>query len=463
LTSNHQYFTTVALRRAVGPLSRALTWIGAARSSSAAFIHTLLARFFLTGLNFGTGILVARTLEAQGRGVQAAISIWPLVISGLFTLGIPSALRFRIPREPKRAAELLSSALLFAVVLGIVGIVVGSIFVPYWLSKYDSADIVFAKWMLIFIPGSLGMFMIGAYFEATGQFRKSNAVMYAPPACTLAALLVLAATHRMTPFSSTLAYYIPTNIVFVFRLCSLRKSITFSSTRFRSNGTSLLSYGVKAFGIDVLATLSTQVDQALVVRFLSASQLGIYAVALAVSRLLSQFSSALTTVLLPKAAALPTEEAIKLVGRAARITLGTTAIGAIALDAVIPIVLPFFYGHDFTQAVKLTQILYCEVVLGATIAVLAQAFLSTGRPAVVALLQGVGLAAIVPLMLFAVPRYGLVGAALALLASTALRLLFVLGCFPLLLKMAPPNIIPGFGDARFAMERLRGSGFNPPG
>ena len=68
--------------------------------------------------------------------------------------------------------------------------------------------------------------------------------------------------------------------------------------------------------------------------------------------------------------------------------------------------------------------------MGATIAVLAQAFLSTGRPAVVALLQGVGLAAIVPLMLFAVPRYGLVGAALALLASTALRLIFVLGCFP---------------------------------
>jgi O-antigen/teichoic acid export membrane protein len=417
----------------------------------------LFARLLLTGLNFGTGILVARTLEAHGRGVQAAISIWPLVIGGLFTLGIPSALRFRIPREPDRASQFLSTALIFALILGVGGIVAGLLFVPHWLSKYDASSIRFAQWILLFIPGSLGLLMIGAFFEATGRFRQSNSLIYAPPASTLVALLVLALTHRMTPFTSTLAYYIPTNVVFLVRLWSLRTDLRFPPTHLRKFATLLASYGVKAFGIDVLATLSTQIDQALVVRFLSAPQLGIYAVALAVSRVLNHFANALATVLMPKAAALPPTEALALVSRAARITFGATAIGAVVLSLVTPIAVPFFYGHDFTQAGRLAQILYVEVTLGATITVLAQAFLSTGRPGVVTTLQAVGLGAILPLMLFAIPRYGLLGAALALLGSTALRLAFVLVCFPVLLKVAPPNIFPSVADARFALMRVRGS------
>ena len=225
--------------------------------------------------------------------------------------------------------------------------------------------------------------------------------------------------------------------------------------RFRESATSLTSYGFKAFGIDVLATLSTQIDQALVVRFLSAPQLGIYAVSLAISRLLGHFSLSLTTILLPKAAALPPNEAIALVGRAARVTLGATAFGALVLSAITPVIVPFFYGQDFTEAGRLAQILFVEVTISSTISVLAQAFLSTGRPGTVTALQGVGLAAIVPLMIYGIPRYGLVGAALALLASTGIRLIFVLLCFPVLLKIAPPNIIPTAADARFALSRVR--------
>ena len=212
-------------------------------------------------------MLVARTLEAHGRGIQAAISIWPVVLSGLFTLGIPSALRFRIPREPRRATEFLSIALIFAAGLGALAILVGVLFVPVWLSKYDASIVRFAQIMLFFIPGTLGLYMIGAFFEATGRFQQSNSIMYAPPASTLVALIVLATIHRVTPFTSTLAYFIPTNVLFLIRIWSLRSEIRIPSLDIRTAAATLTSYGVRAFGIDVLATLSTQVDQALVVRF----------------------------------------------------------------------------------------------------------------------------------------------------------------------------------------------------
>jgi O-antigen/teichoic acid export membrane protein len=118
------------------------------------------------------------------------------------------------------------------------------------------------------------------------------------------------------------------------------------------------------------------------------------------------------------------------------------------------VLVPFFYGHQFDRAVHLSQILFVEVTLNATINVLGQAFLSTGRPAVVTALQGVGLAAIVPLMLVMIPRFGLTGAAFSLLLSTTLRLLFVMGCFPVLLRVAPPNLVPTVADLRQIRARF---------
>jgi O-antigen/teichoic acid export membrane protein len=44
------------------------------------------------------------------------------------------------------------------------------------------------------------------------------------------------------------------------------------------------------------------------------------------------------------------------------------------------------------------------------------------------------------------PRYGIVGAGLALLISTSTRLICVLLCFPLFLKMRVPDILPKWQD-----------------
>ncbi len=445
----------MALSALATRMSRAVSWVADAKSSKAAFAHTLFSRLFLVLINFCTGVVVARSLAPQGRGEQAAISIWPVILSGVFAFGIPIAIRYRVPRSQDRARAYYSTALLLAVSFGLVAAGVGWVFVPHWLAKYDAKTIRFAQYMLFFTPGSMGLYIVQSYLEATGRFRQSNAVVYAPPASTLIALLIMAATHVLTPFSSALAYFVPTNCLFFWRLWTLRENLLFPIVRIEDIIRSLFSYGVKAYGIELMVTLSTQVDQALVIRFLSASQLGVYTVALAVSRLLNHLSVSLTTVLLPKASALEKSQAIALVVRTSRVTLLATACGAIALAIVTPFIVPFFYGHDFGQAVHISQILFLEVTFNATINVLAQAFLATGRPGIVTAFQGVGLATTIPLMLFMIPRYGLTGAALSLLASTTLRLVFVMGCFPALLHLPIPNIIPNSDDFSAINNRLR--------
>ncbi len=86
----------------------------------------------------------------------------------------------------------------------------------------------------------------------------------------------------------------------------------------------LLSYGLRSYGIDLCSTLASYVDQALVVSILSPKEMGIYVVALGVSRMLNFCQASVIMVLLPKTAGLKSPEVMLLTGRAARFSFRDT-------------------------------------------------------------------------------------------------------------------------------------------
>ena len=86
--------------------------------------------------------------------------------------------------------------------------------------------------------------------------------------------------------------------------------------------------------------------------------------------------------------------------------------------------------------------------------------MAVGRPGVVSMLQGLGLGLSFPLMSFLIPRYGLIGAGVALLCSTSIRLIFILSCYPMMLKIRPPSLLPQLQDwiyLRYALSKRRRS------
>jgi O-antigen/teichoic acid export membrane protein len=203
----------------------------------------------------------------------------------------------------------------------------------------------------------------------------------------------------------------------------------------------LLSYGVRSYGIDLLGTLAGQLDQVLVIGLLSPSSMGMYAVALSLSRMLNVFQASIVTVLFPKIAAMPLVEVVSLTGQVTRLNLFLTLLIGIILMALGPIVLQVLYGSEFMEAVAVFRILIIEVILAGTTMILAQAFMALGRPGMVTILQGVGLGLSLPLMLILIPRYGLVGAGLSLLGSTTARLIFILLSYRITFKIPPPSLV----------------------
>jgi O-antigen/teichoic acid export membrane protein len=64
-----------------------------------------------------------------------------------------------------------------------------------------------------------------------------------------------------------------------------------------------------------------------------------------------------------------------------------------------------------------------------------------GRPGVITAFQGLGLLISVPCMLVLIPRYGIVGAAVAMLISASMKLVFVQCSFSVVLGVRPPSLL----------------------
>ena len=397
-------------------------------------------------MNLAMGVTTARALGPIGRGEQSALSLWPALLPYLFTFGLPTAIRYCIRREPERRTEFYSVAIAAAAVMSVVSFAAGILLLPFELRSYSASFVRAAQLLMLFTPEVMLSLVFTAMLETLGDFSVANATRYFPVALTLILLVWLALTHSMTPLAAAIAYLAPPVLTAIWLAWRLRRYFARRVFDPRPALRVLGSYGIRSYGIDVLATLSQQIDQVLVVGILSAQSMGVYVVALSASRVLQIIHFGVVTVVFPSASGLERDRVVAMVSRAARISTVVAIVCAVALVVAIPILIPIFYGAEFADAIRVAQVLTLESLIGGLVAVLAQTFMALGRPGVVSMLQGVGLCLALPCMLFLMPRLGLMGAAIALLISTCARLILLFAAFPLILHLPTPKLLPIASD-----------------
>jgi O-antigen/teichoic acid export membrane protein len=412
-----------------------------------AVLTIVISKFGILFLNAATGIITARALKPEGRGELAAMILWPMFLTYVTTLGIPSSMIYMLKRHPEDQAGHVAAGLSMTLVLGIVAALAGSAALPLWLGRQYSHQIVVDAQLFLVATPLLSLIQTGrAVIEARGLFSYSNQVQILYPGTTLLGLASLLASHRLTPVTAALAYTgsaVPNCLLVAYRIWPLLHKHWQVQ---RDKCQLLLSYGIRSYGVDLLGTLSLQVDQVIVISILSASQMGAYGVVLNLSRMFNLFQGSIVMVLFPRATGRPAEEVVSLVERSARIGTLVTAFCSLIVALVGSGVLAFLYGKEYAGATNCLRVLLLEVTFSGCVFILAQAFMALGRPGIVTVLQAIGLSLSVPLMLVLVPRYGVMGAAVSLLISTTARLLFVLCGFHLFLKIRSPNLLPHRDD-----------------
>lgn len=427
----------------------------ASSAGLAAVLQSMLVRVLILLTNALTGIITARALAPHGRGELSAMILWPALVSNCMTLGLPKSLTYNLRRQPQDSVRFVETALMLGTFISCIAGGVVALLMPSLLRQYDPTIVTFARWFLVSTPMGILLVICRGTFEAEGQFGVSNFSQWLPPTLTLIGLGILLGFHKLTPFTAALVY-VPNSLpVLAWMLLRLRHLWRFSFASNMKAAKTLLSYGLRCYGIDLCGTLAVYVDQVLVVGFLRPDAMGIYSIALSASRMLNLCQASVVMVIFPKAVGRKAGDVVSCVGRVARVSTIVTAFLAASIIFIGPWALRTFYGKDYTGASVILDVLTVEVTLGGLTSVLAQAGMALGRPGIVTTLQCVGLAVTVPLMLVFVPRYGVVGAAISLLVSTCCRLVFILLSFRLFLNCERPGLLPARSDFSFVVSHLR--------
>ena len=269
-------------------------------SSIRAFVQSAAAKLLIIVLNAATGILTARALAPAGRGELSAMLLWCFMLGSVFSLGIPSALTYRLRRHPEQVSELSGAAILFVLAASVVACTVGFFGVPHWIPQYSPQVLFFARVFLLNTPVAVFVVVGRAALESQGDFTASNLSLIGPPLLTLVGLLVLLFTHTFTPVNAAWAYVLSGWPPFIWMGYSFHRAVRPRFRHLRKSAQLLFSYGMRSYGIDLCGTLSLYVDQALVIRILQPGLMGTYVVALSLSRMLNVFHTAVVMVLFPQ-------------------------------------------------------------------------------------------------------------------------------------------------------------------
>jgi O-antigen/teichoic acid export membrane protein len=169
-----------------------------------------------------------------------------------------------------------------------------------------------------------------------------------------------------------------------------------------------MRFGAAVWVSNVSAAGALYLDQLIMAPVLPARELGHYVVAITMASFARSLVTAVGGFLAPAAAT----GAPELVARSSRMTLGVVSAAALALIALAPWLVPFAFGEAFRPSVGLSMILLAAAPLVGVTTVLTAAIAASGAPGATSRARLLGLAITLPPLIFLLPTYGAVVAAI---------------------------------------------------
>lgn len=358
-------------------------------------------------------IAIARHLGPEAKGYVSILILGPTVVGWLLSLGLTPATMYLAGGARETVARLFTMSAFAAAVLGAAGAVV-TIFVVGPLVE-DRGDVYRALVLgVVLLPTLLLRESYGAVLVGIGEivaFSKASMV-----ARILSVGLVVLATYASPPawfFAAVSASLGISNVVVVFWAACGRFRWNWSPDTLRMQ----IRYGLRSHigGISELGAL--RFDQFVVFAAAGAAQLGFYSSAVFVSEILILFAYATTTVTFGRLSGASPDHALRLSRLTVMAVSAALGLAAIPIMVLAEPVMRFLFGPGFAVAASALSLLTLAAMVQGVGRVAVSALRALGHPLLSSLVHLLGLGASVPLVLWLVPAYGIVGAAAASLAS----------------------------------------------
>lgn len=398
---------------------------------------TIVTRFGLAILIFGTDIVLARLLGPAAKGRFALVLLYSQLAALIVGWGMDQALAVVAARDPESARRGFANAVIWTIVVGGFGVVLSG-----WLYGVPTdggpggplADIVpnlsAAQFVYsaLALPGEL-FFAIGLYALLGRRRVMAYSVIRILRRGIL--LLLVVATALIARLSLDAALVLNLVALAVTAAAIVWVAAADGTFSLRPSARLLveeLRFGSRAIIGTTAERLQFRADAFLVNAIVGVRATGVYSVTSGLAETLWYVPNALGVVMFSRAVD-PKADAGRIAAVLTRTTIAVAVVTAVPAFILGPRLVRFVYGSEFADAGVALRLILPGVVAYSVVAILSRYIVGQGRPGVGTLVLLTGLAANIVFNLVLIPRYGILGAAAASSISYGVTALVTLAVF----------------------------------
>lgn len=389
-------------------------------------LSTIATNGVILLLGLISGVLAARLLGPHGRGELAIVTLWPLNLGLVGSLGLNQAVTYFSAKQPDQCAAVWTIALSMAAVQGAVLFVLGYFALPYLLSAQPEYVVRWARLFLLYLPVGFVLSYFQNLLQGAMQIRHFNLTRLITSATYVAGVLFLFWLNQASVPLVSLAWLMSFVVGAVVGMALVRKEIHPHWIWNRGLSRDMLRYGLRAYTGHVAQILHPQVVILVMTVFLPAAALGYYAVGYTMAAGLLIIPAGVGAVTLAKGAQVPAQEAQRILGQSLRLMMVLLVPAGAVLYLAAPVLLRVFFGHEFLPAVDASRILLAAILPLAVSQVLYEGLRALGHPQGAGYAGLAGILASIPSLWFLLPRYSYLGGAVAFSVSCLVALVVAL-------------------------------------
>jgi O-antigen/teichoic acid export membrane protein len=431
----------------------------APKNVTLSIFETFATTLFFMAITFVISVATARTLGPEGRGYVNMLATWLPVLGTVASCGMGRTFVYFSKVDSARFTRYRARLLM---------VVAGAV-VPVALLAGFRADKLYPnlprteltsfQWLTGL---SVPVYAMGYALTQAAQFRSDmrvfNLSRIAQPlflfAGLIAAILFGIADYRVFAMIATAAVVLGALIVCIALFRVARPDETAHALRAPSVG-SYVRYAGSSYTTDVMGTIGSNLDKVFIIVFLSARDMGIYAVAFALSRIISQIQSTVGEAVFSMNIGSSTGDVGIRVAKLFRESLVISAICGIAAAIVAPPLIPLIFGEAFAPAGPIFAILVVEAVLTGASGMLGQFFNIIGRPHIVVARWVLSTFVAAMLMYPGVQMLGSIGVASAAMLAAGVQLAASIIVYRSITRFEMSEFIPTPRDVKSMFANIK--------
>ena len=390
----------------------------------------LLADATILLSNVASSLIGARALGPAGRGDLLIIAIWPPVLAMIAGLGLPTAYRYRVAKDPGLVSKLFSNAVIYAVVVGVAGIALAELIVPRLVGERGAGVMILVRIYQVNILAALFLDLMRGLLEGTRRFGwagAARAIFFGVQTVGFAGLWF---AGRFTVATAAFTLITAQTAAMLLALAAVWHQFR---PRWQPSWAELkrsMSYALRDYPGGVADYTTLRLDQLMLGAVASNVALGLYVVAVRLSEMTAMAAEAIADALMPEVAASKTSaRAESLWARSLRITIYLHLLILVPLWLGAPLILKTLFGAEFVGAAGPFRWLLFAAAVWGWASIVISGLRGFGYPGLSTVARFSGAATTAVALLILLPRFGITGAAIASLIGYGVMLVVALFVF----------------------------------